>query len=246
MPKRRPNYHAHQLYLGMVSLEYQAVRDDINGAYSQIFISMQIAMAFIGILLGICFNQGTEEVYRLIILCILIPIVSLAALSHIVAEAVRMERAGGFLCIIEAKVKHIFAGYVNKRFPEWGKMQLKMEEKYLNITAEKRGAEINISDPLSYERWIRHLASSKSIYARSAGMIKFRYLFFFIVPFLSMIYAYISQLITDGYTIHSNIAVHIFIEHNANYIIQFIGSAIAVVWYIVILCYGSKLAKSKF
>jgi len=210
-------------YLSMITLEYNAMRDEIRTSHSQCFLTVQITLAACIALIGyVISNIDKIDAFNAsLILAFIIPVISFSALMFILSETVRMKRAGDYICILESKAKIIFDKqtiiFENDLLQERIKNDLK-------ITKTK----LDLGSPLSFESWIRELSNEKDGHGRAFFMLQFRYLLFFLIPVLTFISALILQF--------SYFDKYILIKQN--YYIYFIYATICVIWGIYLLRYS--------
>lgn len=214
-------------YLGMVSLEYSAMRDEIKTSHSQIFITIQVFIAFSGVLLSLAFNKDTNCLIQTLILTLFVPVVGLSALTFILSEAKRMKRAGDYICILEFKVEHLFHVFLTSNIKKLNDKQMSIENR-LNL----QHSSIKINTPLSFERWILEQARAGAEYGRAFSLLQVRFLIFFIIPFSSTIISLYLQFTSDSFKFYFQ-----------NYLPHLIGITISIVWYSIILHDGFKLSK---
>ena len=206
-----------------VSLEYSAMREEVKTSYSQIFLTVQISIAFIGVLFVAACDHIDSEALSNLIFCILIPIISATAINFIIAESIRMQRAGIYMCILEKKCEK--QGKLTKKQKL---LVLEEEKKYLGTCS---GSEI--VQPLAFERWIRTLQDNKNFYGRSGFMFQFRFIIFFIVAVISYMFALGYQFFNrdKGVFVFKHYGIHI------------IGAIIAIPWFIFLIWQGFKLTQ---
>jgi len=214
-------------FFQMTILEYNAMRDEIRSAHSHIFTTIQLSIAIMGVLIGLAISNANNFPYNVILLCALIPVFSLTALSIIVSESARLERAGNYICLLEEKTNSIFKKHMAIDLSFLAPELKKSEEIYIDKISDT-----DLSGAIQYEKWIRDLSKVKSIYGRAANFLKFRFLVFFLIPFLSVIFAAFLQFQSDRY--------EVIIQ---NYMLIAIFAVFDLTWYLFIIYYGIKLSR---
>jgi len=207
-----------------IEIEYAAMRSEIETAHRHIFLTMQISWGFIGALMVVVLdNIGDTNKTLLVnvVMCILIPVICATALSFMLAESIRMQRAGDYICILERKV----ALFNIHRHIDSASLHDEEHERTNKCSA------IELTQPLAFERWIRDSSIKKSIYGRAGFMLWFRFISFFLIEVVIFIVATFYQL---------------FVVDNlswipANYIVHLVGAIIAIVWNVLIIKDGLKL-----
>jgi len=159
--------------LELIKLEYNAMREEINNAHSHIFLTMQISLGAVGVILPILHTFKDDLVIIHFFLLLLFPWISVYAVLTILAESQRLKRAGDYICFLEEKVRLLCTttDSLQKQYIEgWDKNQ-KVIEAWLNI----EHSNLKLSSPLCFERWIRDLEMRKSSYGRSNPIFIMRF-----------------------------------------------------------------------
>lgn len=172
--------------LELIKLEYNAMREEINNAHSHIFLTIQISLGAVSILLSILHYFKDDLVVIHFFLLILFSWISACAVLTILAESQRLKRAGDYICFLEEKVKLLWKPTDSLRtlyVDVWDEKQ-KVIEDWLTI----KHTNCKLSAPLCFENWIRCLDMGVFSYGRSSFMFIMRFALIYIaIPATSII-----------------------------------------------------------
>lgn len=203
-----------------IELEYKTMREEVKMTFNHIFLTMQMSLAFISGLLIVAFNNLSNILLANMILCILVPMVCATALSFMLSESIRMQRAGIYMCILEKKCTLYSCIQTESTLISLHNV----EQKHIGISTN-----INLAAPLCFEHWIRdNNLKSKSIFGRASFMLQFRFIFFFLIGVGIFFFSTAYQFYV------SDKAVWI----PSHYIFHLIGVVLSVPWFLIIINYG--------
>lgn len=162
-----------EVMLQMIKVEYGAMREEINSTHSHIFTTIEISSATIIALLAFLPNLQVNSFMFHFFLIVVIPWVCGSSTLIILSESQRMKRAGDYICILEEKVKNLYACEHESRGEgekSWRLTQNKIE-KWLKMSPSR----ISLFEPLCFERWIRELEAVNSPLGRANFLLIFRF-----------------------------------------------------------------------
>lgn len=162
-----------EVMLQMIKVEYGAMREEINSTHSHIFTTIEISSATIIALLAFLPNLQVNSFMFHFFLIVVIPWVCGSSTLIILSESQRMKRAGDYICILEEKVKNLYAcehESRGEREKSWRLTQNKIE-KWLKMSPSR----ISLFEPLCFERWIRELEAVNSPLGRANFLLIFRF-----------------------------------------------------------------------
>ena len=186
--------------LELIKLEYNAMREEINNAHSHIFLTMQISLGAVGVILPILHTFKDDLVVIHFFLLILFPWISACAVLTILAESQRLKRAGDYICFLEEKVKLLWqpSDTLSQYEKVWERRQNDVED-WLRI----KHTDLKLSDPLCFEHWIRCLDMGEFSYGRSSFIFVMRFALIYIaIPTASIaasMLMYIDKTVNNIY-----------------------------------------------
>jgi hypothetical protein len=130
--------------------EYKTVREESKQAELNTFAALQWGATLIAFAAGAGLTQwGVNNRGAVVVTAfvLLIPVFSVASFYLWLGEALRMKRAGDYLCIIEARVEASFEADTKK----WSHKQQMEAEAALGLAHGKH----LLQSPLNWERWLR-------------------------------------------------------------------------------------------
>lgn|GEM_PF-1991078 len=150
-----------KLYLSILIEEYKSLRDESKQASINMFSALSWGTGILGIIMSIGFTQWDKQpVIVLLIFYIIIPIIAAISMFFWLSEAIRLKRAGDYICLIEQKVKIILNEFKQYHLTKakWLELQEKIEE-----SIGLPHSSLDLSSPLVWEQWLRDMNSKKTL-----------------------------------------------------------------------------------
>ena len=177
-----------KLYLASIYEEYKTIRDESKQASINMFTSLQWGGVTIGVVLAAVLSKGDNASIPLISF-VFIPLLAGATLVLWLGEAIRLKRAGDYICFIEQKVSLLFDDFRNRSgitsyFNEW--------QETLTASFQLTPSDVDLSEPMAWEQWLKDMKDrEKSKHNSTEGHQKYIYLyrlaFIVILPFVSLV-----------------------------------------------------------
>ena len=186
---------AFKSYIDVTLEEYKSLRNESMQCNANIFTSLYIGFAAIGVLCMIGFPLIIGEKTLdsgLFIFGLFIPIMALGITFLILTEAMRFKRIGDYICFLEIKLSLLLKDITENNMNNWTSYQVIIENKLLFPHVS-----INLSEPLIWERWLRECPKKIfTLVGHLDWIYKLRIGLLGIISFLSLIisvYYYINN-----------------------------------------------------
>ncbi len=147
-------------YISLATEEYKTLRAESIQASVNMWTAMQWGSALIGVTIGIGLSQwNVTNPATPLAFDIVVPTFAALMMAFWLGEAARFKRVGDYLCLVEQKLSLVFES--NGLVPgvlrtSWPDIQRKAE-RALNLRSSDSASagELIISDPVSWEQWLR-------------------------------------------------------------------------------------------
>lgn len=153
---------AEKLYLSIMIEEYKTLRDESKQANINMFVTLQFGTVFVGLTLGVGFNQWDKINISVTVFTVIVPLLAAFSMFIWLGEAIRMRRVGDYLTFLEQKIGLLFSigsNAISNSIYKQIKILQEKAEKCLGFVRSP----IDLIDPLCWEHWLRNTRSLQKI-----------------------------------------------------------------------------------
>lgn len=170
-------------YILVLLEEYKSLRDESKQASINMFTALQWGAAVLGVIIAAAFTQwGKQDAVVLLTFYLVVPILSATAMFLLLGEATRFKRVGDYICLIEQKASLVLDEFktINNIERNWQRIETDLLD-----SLQMSHSELDLSDPLAWEQWLRVMRSKRTTEGHIGWIYKIRLGFFLLLMVLS-------------------------------------------------------------